>query len=638
MSKLRKLELLAPAKDLACGMAAIDHGADAVYIGGSEFGARVAARNSVEDIARLCDYAHSFGARIYATVNTLIYDQELDGAYALLKQLAQAGVDAVLVQDMAAIELMRRVKSELGYAPALHASTQCDVRSADKVKWLYGQGFSRVVLARELSLHEIEAIHNAAPQVELEAFVHGALCVSYSGECYASQYCFGRSANRGACAQFCRMKFDLLDADGTTIERSRYLLSLKDMNRLGHLEELARAGVCSFKIEGRLKDISYVKNVVSAYSRQLDELVRRHPADFCRASLGRVDYQFKPDLRKTFNRGFTTYFLHGRQPDMASFDTPKALGEMVGRVKEIRGESFTVAGLASFSNGDGLCFINDDHELEGFRVNRAEGGRLFPFKMPPRLKAGMVLYRNQDVAFEKTLGAKTANRRIALKMTYGLTDDGFRLAVEVADPSATDGPFEALVTTVFAHQKARLAQTDNIRMQLSKLGATIFECPMTDISIEDGADQYFMPSSLLADLRRRGIAQLQQNIAGKEESRRRLAGNDHGEIVESKSKGLPKQPMYDVYPYLYNVANHLSSAFYHKQGLEHVSEAFELHRPDKALVMQCRYCLRYALGRCVRHGGQAPEWHEPLTLRLGDGRRFRLEFRCDLCQMNIYAE
>lgn len=284
MKEQRTLELLAPARDLACAMAAVDHGADAVYIGASDFGARVAAGNSVDDIHQLCDYAHRYGVRVYVTVNTLIYEDEIDKAYQLMKQLAEAKVDALLVQDMAAIELVARVRRELGYAPALHASTQCDTRSAGKVRWLQQQGFSRAVLARELSLDEIKAIHKAVPTVELEGFVHGALCVSYSGVCYASQHCFGRSANRGACAQFCRMKFDLLDADGHTIEHDRHLLSLKDMNRLDHLEELADAGICSFKIEGRLKTADYVKNVVSAYSRKLDDLVRRRPDDYRRAS------------------------------------------------------------------------------------------------------------------------------------------------------------------------------------------------------------------------------------------------------------------------------------------------------------------------------------------------------------------
>ena len=493
-------------------MAAVDHGADAVYIGASDFGARVAAGNSVDDIHQLCDYAHRYGVRVYVTVNTLIYEDEIDKAYQLMKQLAEAKVDALLVQDMAAIELVARVRRELGYAPALHASTQCDTRSAGKVRWLQQQGFSRAVLARELSLDEIKAIHQAVPTVELEGFVHGALCVSYSGVCYASQHCFGRSANRGACAQFCRMKFDLLDADGHTIEHDRHLLSLKDMNRLDHLEELADAGICSFKIEGRLKTADYVKNVVSAYSRKLDDLVRRRPDDYRRASLGKVSYGFTPDLKKTFNRGFTTYFLHGRQPDIASFDTPKALGEMVGHVKELRRDSFTVAGIAAFANGDGLCFLNDEHELEGFRVNRVEGGRLFPFKMPTHLRKGMTLYRNQDVAFEKLLSGKTADRRISVAMVYGLTQNGFRLRMSVDGKSAEAKNLQAEASVAFDHQAAKRPQADNIRQQLAKLGTTVFHCEQADITIEQGADELFIPSSLLSELRREAAEALQKKI------------------------------------------------------------------------------------------------------------------------------
>ena len=316
--------------------------------------------------------------KVHATVNTIVYDEELDDTLGLVDQLAEAGVDALLIQDMG---LLARLTDDSPLAAklrrlgvSLHASTQCDTRTAAKVDWLHSQGFNRVVLARELSAEEIAAIHRAVPNVELEAFVHGALCVSFSGVCYASQYCFQRSANRGECAQFCRMTFDLVDADNRVVEHSRHLLSLKDMCLIDNIESLAQAGVCAFKIEGRLKDAAYVKNVVSAYSRRLDELVGRHPDVYRRASAGRVDYHFHPDLQKTFNRGYTTYFLQGRQPDIASFDTPKALGEYVGQVKELRHDSFNVAGTASFSNGDGLCFITDGHRLEGFRVNRAVYG------------------------------------------------------------------------------------------------------------------------------------------------------------------------------------------------------------------------------------------------------------------------
>lgn len=415
---MQTIELLAPAKDLACGMAAIDHGADAVYIGAARFGARQAAGNSLDDIAQLCAYAHQFGASVHVTVNTLIYDNEMEDTLRLVAQLDRIGVDAILVQDMG---LLARIQSgHVLSRAALHASTQCDTRTAEKVRWLQSLGFSRAVLARELSVEEISAIHRDVADMELEAFVHGALCVSYSGLCYASQYCFQRSANRGACAQFCRLAFDLKDDNGTTIVHDKHLLSLKDLCQIDHLEELMRAGVCSLKIEGRLKDASYVKNVVAAYSQRLDEIIARHPGQYCRSSRGRVDYHFQPNLSKTFNRGYTTYFATGRQPHIFSPDTPKALGEYVGKVKDLRRDSLVVAGTASFANGDGLCYLNAKHELEGFRVNRAVGNRLFPHQMPVGLRPGLALYRNQDQAFERLLQGRSAERRLSLRMLFPL--------------------------------------------------------------------------------------------------------------------------------------------------------------------------------------------------------------------------
>lgn len=365
---LRKIELLAPAKNLECGIAAIDHGADAVYIGAAQFGARQTAGNSTEDIAELTRYAHQFGAAVYVTVNTIVYENELQALEHLLRQLVEMGVDAILVQDMAVLEIYKKLKAEYmtrGYRmPALHASTQTDNRSADKVKWLKENGFERVVLARELSLEEITNIHKAHPDVELEAFVHGALCVSYSGACYASQYFFNRSANRGECAQFCRMAFDLKDSDGETLIEDSYLLSLKDMCQLDRLGDLLEAGVCSLKVEGRLKDANYVKNVVATYSEALNVYIAKHSDKFCRSSFGKCSYTFTPALEKTFNRGFTHYFFNGRQKDISSFNTPKAMGEYVGYVKEIRRGSFNVAGTAMFANGDGLCFFNRQKKLE----------------------------------------------------------------------------------------------------------------------------------------------------------------------------------------------------------------------------------------------------------------------------------
>ncbi len=606
---MTQLELLAPAKNLECGIAAVDHGADAVYIGAPRFGARAAVGNSVDDIRQLCQYAHPFGVKVYVTVNTVIYDVELEATQQLIQQLYDVGVDAILVQDMGILQMP--------LPPiALHASTQTDNRTAEKVRWLHDIGFSRVVLARELSVDEIAEIHRQVPDVELEVFVHGALCVSYSGLCYASQYCFKRSANRGECAQFCRMKFDLLDANGRELEHQRHLLSLKDMNRLNQLDQLIEAGATSFKIEGRLKDAGYVKNVVTAYSQQLNAIIARNPEKYQRASRGDVRYSFTPNLKKTFNRGFTTYFLNGRQPDIASPDTPKAMGEYVGKVKEIRRDSLNVAGTAAFANGDGLCFINDDRELEGFRVNRVEGNRLFPHQMPHHLRPGMALYRNNDMEFERQLSRQSAERKIPLVLKLSPTADGFSL-------SSND------VTACVAceHQLADKPQRENSVRQLSKLGGTPYECSRVEMAADFN---YFIPSSLLAELRRQLVTKL---MTESDEDKGRRARPTYLDGADQRTSTIPTHvPRYPE-PYMYNIANRLSRQFY---GVRDVS-AYELkggHGP----LMQCRHCLRYALGRCVRHGGVKPDWSEPLMLRLGDGRLFRLEFDCKHCQMNVYAE
>lgn len=632
---MRKLELLAPAKNLECGKAAIDHGADAVYIGAAKFGARASAGNSLDDIRELCLYAHQYGAKVYVTINTIVYQDELEDTRALLRALTEMHVDALLVQDMAVLDLLPKDMKPL---PALHASTQTDNRTAEKVAWLHGLGFERVVLARELSLAEIKNIHQTVPDVQLEGFVHGALCVSYSGVCYASQYCFQRSANRGACAQFCRMKFDLIDAQGREIEHQRHLLSLKDLCQIDHLEEMADAGICSFKIEGRLKDVEYVKNVVSAYSKRLNRIIEKRADDYRRASLGQVTYYFEPDLKKTFNRGYTDYFLHRRQPYIYSPDTPKALGEYVGKVKEIRRGSFNVAGTASFANGDGLCFINDEHELEGFRINRAEGNRLFPLRMPDNLRPGAALYRNRDEAFSKLLKGKTAERKIPITLTLSVTDNGFALSATGQGIKPTCQVLE------MDKQKAMKPQRDNILRQLGKLGDTPYLADV--IELEGQADAYFIPLSALGTLRREVVQAIELEHSNEVETpSEHPSGSPTAPSVRKPSGTLEWQPEYHKFTYLYNIANTLSKSFYQREGLSNVADAYEVSqgadegakRRDSVLVMQCRHCLRYSLGHCVRRGGKQPTWKEPLYLRLGDDRRFRLEFKCDECQMNIYA-
>ena len=588
------LELLAPAKNLACGIAAIDHGADAVYIGAPKFGARAAVGNSIDDVRQLCDYAHQFGAKIYVTLNTIVYDNELDEVHRLINQLAEIGVDAILVQDMGLLQFMQDKPFEI------HASTQTDNRTADKVRWLQKVGFSRAVLARELSADEIAEIHREVPDMELEVFVHGALCVSYSGICYASQHCFGRSANRGECAQFCRMRFSLVDADGEEIEHERYLLSLKDMNQSENLEKLIQAGAVSFKIEGRLKDVAYVKNVTAAYSELLNAFIRKHKDEYCRASKGRCEYTFTPNLKRTFNRGYTTYFVNGRQPDIASFDTPKAVGEFVGKVKEIRHDSFNVAGTASFANGDGLCFLNADRQFEGFRANRVVGNRIYPFKMPAGLRPGMALYRNNDQEFERILSKPSATRKIPVSISLRAVDDGFELSAG-----------NAKVHFAAEHQLAQKSPRENLVRQLSKLGDTIYECTQVDVP-EDF--NFFIPNSQLSDMRRQlidAMGQIKRDV-----KRARVVGN----------------PGVSELSYQNNISNRQSAAFY---GTDELS-AYELKGGDGP-IMQCRHCLRYSLGYCVKRGGKRPTWREPLSLVLGDGRRFRLEFDCQHCQMNVHA-
>ena len=608
MKEGRTIELLAPAKNLECGIEAIKHGADAVYIGAGRFGARQAAGNSVDDIAQLTRFAHFYGAKVYVTVNTILKDSELSDAEKLIWQLYEAGADALLVQDMAVLKMK--------LPPiALHASTQCDVRSADKVRFLADCGFTRVVLARELSLAEISEIHKACPDVELECFVHGALCVSYSGQCYASQYCFGRSANRGECAQFCRLKFDLEDSNDNVIIKGKHLLSLRDMNRMAYLEELMDAGVCSFKIEGRLKEVSYVKNVTAAYSQAIEKvLIRRN--EFVRASSGHSVLQFTPDVSRSFNRGFTDYFLHGRTDDIYSFGTPKSIGEKMGPVKEVGRGWIKVSGFKAFHNGDGLCFFNRAGELEGYRVNRVEGNRVFLFLEGadmPSITAGTELYRNYDLEFEKVLSKESATRKIGVDILFEETADGYKVTF-----TDEDG-LKSCAEAEWKKEDARTPQQENIRTQLSKTGNTGFEVQDVEIRL-DG--ERFIPSSLLSDLRRQATAGLEKM---------RLDSYVRPVV------GASANPVYPVsqLTYLGNVMNAQARTFYQDHGVKNIDDAFEKNTPDSGVIMFCRHCIKNAMGLCTKNPRQDMKVQEPLYLVSQDGRRFRLRFDCSKCQMEI---
>ena len=608
MIKQRPIELLAPAKNLECGIEAINHGADAVYIGAPRFGARAAAGNSIEDIKALVEHAHLYNARIYVTVNTILHDEELPETEKMIWELYRAGVDALIIQDMGI--------TRLNLPPiALHASTQMDNRTPEKVKFLSDIGFRQVVLARELSLDEIKKIHDTCPETLLEVFIHGALCVSYSGQCYVSQACYGRSANRGECAQFCRLAFDLVDSNGKTIEQNKHLLSLKDMNQSDNFEALLDAGATSLKIEGRLKDVSYVKNVTAYYRQKLDSIFK-YRKEYVRASSGTVKTTFTPQLDKSFSRGFTDYFLRGRNPGIFSFSTPKSLGEEVGTVKEIRGNYFTVAGVKSFNNGDGLCYIDDKGRLQGFRVNRVENNKLFPQDMP-RLKPKTRLYRNFDQEFEKLMQKKSAERKIAVDICLAENNFGFTLSFTDEDDNSVSLTLERV------KEPARTPQADNLRNQLSKLGNTPFEAK--DIKI-DLSDNWFIPSSELSELRRNAVEKLL-------EARRINYRREVFRLKESKTK-FPVSTL----TYLGNVMNSSAAEFYKNHGVLKVMPAFEKEQPKDAVLMFCKHCIRYSMGWCPVHHKVRSPFREPYYLVSSDGRRFRLEFDCKQCQMKVLAD
>lgn len=606
--KQRPIELLAPAKNLECGIEAINHGADAVYIGAPRFGARAAAGNSLADIEALVQYAHLYNVRIYVTVNTILRDDELKETEAMIWDLYRVGVDALIVQDMGLTQL------NLPPIP-LHASTQMDNRTVEKVRFLADAGFRQVVLARELSVNEINRIHAACPDTLLEVFIHGALCVSYSGQCYVSEACFGRSANRGECAQFCRLQFDMTDADGKVIEKGKHLLSLKDMNQSDNLEELLDAGASSLKIEGRLKDVSYVKNVTAYYRQKLDALFKRRK-EYVRASSGSVKLAFRAQLDKSFSRGFTDYFAHGRNPGIFSFNTPKSLGEEVGTVKEIRGNYLTVAGVKAFSNGDGLCYLDAQGRLQGFRVNRVENNKLFPQEMP-RIKPKTVLYRNFDQEFDRIMQKKSAERKLAVDVSLAENNFGFTLTICDEDGNS--------VSMALSKNKelARTPQHDNLINQLGKLGNT----PFVPRNIEvDLSENWFIPSSELAELRRATVEKLL--------ALRRI--NYHRELWRMPETEHP-YPQKEL-TYLGNVMNKEAAAFYQKHGVERIAPAFEVEHPEGAALMFCKHCLRYSMGWCPVHHKVKSPYREPYYLVSGDGKKFRLQFDCKNCQMKVYSE
>lgn len=606
MTKVRSIELLAPAKNAECAREAILHGADAVYIGAPKFGARSAAGNSIEELAEVVRFAHDFNARIYVTLNTLLYDEELSEVEKMIWELWNVGVDALIVQDMGITRL------NLPPIP-LHASTQTDNRTPEKVKFLQDTGFSQVVLARELSLEQIRDI-SSKTTVPLECFIHGALCVSYSGQCYISQAISGRSANRGECAQFCRLPYDLIDADGKTIVRQKHLLSIKDLNRSEALEELIDAGIHSFKIEGRLKEVSYVKNITAFYRKKLDEVLKRR-SDLKRSSDGISHINFQPDPSKSFNRGFTDYFLKGRPSKLGNPDTPKSMGEPVGRVKEVRGNQFTVAGLTAFSNGDGLSFVGTSGQFEGFRVNRVEENRLFPARMPD-LKPNTLLYRTHDQAFESLMEKPSAERKIPVVIKCWETAFGFGLSMEDSYGNRTAQRFE--------HEKvpASKPQEQQVKNQLTKLGNTMFEAISCEL---DWSGDWFVPVSAWAE-QRRMLCEALVSI-------RKLAFRREEVKLPVTNHAYPVQTL----NYLGNVLNHKAAEFYRLHGVQSIEPAFESEghqrKPGEVLMFN-KHCIKYELGACPRVHANTKSLQEPLYL-VYNTKRIQLLFDCKACEMHL---
>ena len=608
---IRRLELLAPARDCVIGRQAIIHGADAVYIGADAFGARVAAANAVDDIAGLVDFAHAYNARVYVTVNTLIYENELRRVEDLIRSLYRVGVDALIVQDLGILRM--------DIPPiALHASTQCDTRTPEKARFLEACGFSQIVLARELSLEQIREITSAV-SVPVEAFVHGALCVSYSGDCQASLFATGRSANRGECAQMCRLPYNLTDAAGNRLAPDAHYLSLRDMNRLDRLAELVDAGVTSFKIEGRLKESDYVRNTVAAYSTALNKVIGQSDKRLARLSSGEVELNFTPDVVRSFNRRFTSYFMDGRPSGaerMASLDTPKWIGTEIGKVVASNGKSIKVNSKAELNNGDGLGYFGSDGQYCGFRVNKVEGAVIYPAS-PVSVKPGTILYRNRDKRRDDEMARQTAVRQILVSAVLRRVNDSL-IALCLTD----DRGKHAEVACGCAAEVSRTPQRDNRRRTLSRLGDTIYRL----VSVEDSlGDDSFVPASMLADLRRRAVEALDRVRRASYTYDYRRQEDDV--ISPFRDGALDRHD---------NVANSLAQRFFEAHDINVAEPAAEVSLPDRTVdrrVMTTRYCLRRELGACLRtkHGDRLPR---ELYLR-APGVTYRLDFDCADCRMKV---
>ena len=608
----KKIEILAPAKDLIHGMAAINSGADAVYIGAPQFGARSNATNSIEDVAALVKYAHLFHAQVFVVINTILYDNELETCRQMIWKLYDINVDALIVQDMAIMEM--------DLPPiVLHASTQANNRDAEKIKFLKDAGMKRVVLARELNLHQINEISTAS-DVELEFFVTGALCVSFSGNCYMSVANGERSANRGSCAQNCRLPYNLIDGHGYTLIKNSHLLSIKDFDVSDQIPNLIEAGVCSFKIEGRLKDIVYVKNNVSYLRQKLDAFLEENDS-YAKASSGKCTFTFDAALNKSFNRGYTDYFVNERHQSIGSWESPKSKGQYIGKLIKTVGGAYEIENGELLNNGDGLCYINENNEADGIYVNKVENGLAYPNVLKD-LKAGTFIYRNNDAAFIKIVEREdSAIRKISTTLLLTENENGFELIA-----TDEDG-YVSTVNLVHAKEQTKNNESiaENIKIQLAKTGFTPYTADGINVMF---SQNWFLPISKINEMRRTVYEQL---------SEIRLVNYkcEEHQIVKT-SHPYPETKL----DFMYNVSNKLARKFYERHGVTEIEKAFELQwDPGKSRVMTTKYCIKYELERCPKYHRENMEQKlkEPLVLKQGE-LEYKLKFNCKPCEMEIWEK
>jgi collagenase-like PrtC family protease len=609
----KKIEILAPAKNLIQGIAAINAGADAVYIGAPQFGARTNATNSIEDIAEMVRYAHLFNAQVFVVINTILYDDELEICRKLIYQLYDIGIDALIIQDMAILEMK--------LPPiVLHASTQTNNRDPKHVKFLRDVGIKRVVLARELNLDQVKEIHEAT-DAELEFFVSGALCVSFSGNCYMSIANGERSANRGSCAQNCRLPYELIDGTGTTLIQTAHLLSIKDLDLSDQLPALIEAGITSFKIEGRLKDIVYVKNNTSFLRKRLDEFLENNPDKYQKASSGRTFYNFEPEMDRSFNRGYTDYFVNKRKEKIGSWDTPKSQGQFIGKVLEVKANGYVIENYEKLNNGDGLYFVNSNGEADGAQVNIIVNDIVL-LNVLKSISVGTTIFRNSDAEFIKMVEQeRSAIRKIGVHLHFSEIHKGFRLLAIDEDGHES----EMILKMEKSLANSGESVIPNIKKNLSKTGNTVFVVDEIDVQL---IDNWFLPISKVNEIRRDVLQQLVEiRISQYQRETHQIIKTEHPYPVEKLD-------------FTYNVSNQLARNFYKRHGVIEIEKAFELQwDPGKSRVMTTKYCVKYELGKCARfqRATMGEKVVEPLTLKHGE-IEYKLKFNCKPCEMEIWEK